>query len=625
MKKIYLFLTAMLFTCLSYGQVYLFEDFGSGTWPPTGWTVLGVPAQWSNSASNTAGGTAPEAKFTYVQQNTTSRLVSPLVDLTGVDNVTLTFKHYYDWYATGPKIGVAYRFGTGGTWTSAWETTPSGNQGPKTQVINLTGVGQADFQFCIYITGNLYNVDYWFLDNIKLFIPLNLDAALGSVNIPKYVESGAAFNVEGIVTNEGLTPINSFDVSYTVDNGEPQTYSVTGLNIALGSQYYFIHPDQISIDEIGTHQVVTSISNINGGQDLDPLNNSITSNVGVVAFLPAKKVMAEEATGTWCGWCVRGICFMDYMAETYPETWIGVAVHNGDPMVVTAYDNAIDQIIPGFAGYPSVTTDRTAGESDPSELEAAYERRINAVSPATITIENYAYNAETREIAFDLESEFVADINSELRFGVVFVEDSLYGTASGWNQSNYYAGGGNGAMCGFESLPGTIPAAQMHYDHVARQILDTPFGTEGSLPLTIAAGSVIDYHYSFVLPSAWNYDNLHIVGFLLDMSTKEILNANNVINSFVGITSPSFDNKVKVYPNPAGDFSNVTFYMEKSGKATIELYDTFGKLVNSISKDNFATGENIVRVNTSTLTNGMYVMKLTVDNHVVSKKLSVIK
>ena len=624
MKKIYILFAALVLATVSYGQTYLLEDFGSGAMPPSGWSFEGLPNQWSSSPSSNAGGTSPEAKFTYINQNTTSRLVSPVIDLTGTSNVNLSFKYLYDWYANGPSIGVATRIGAG-AWTVAWQVSPTGNQGPKTQVVELSNVSVSNFQFCIFITGNLYNVDYWFIDNIKLFTPLDLDAGLSSVDIPRYVQGGQEFDLKGVVSNEGSTPINSFTVSYTVDGGIAQSYTVVGQNITLGNTYSFTHPTAIVLQDIGSHEIVTTVDNVNGGTDLDPSNNTLSKTVGAVTFVPTKKVLAEEATGTWCGWCVRGICFMDYMAETYPETWIGIAVHNGDPMVNAVYDDAIPGIIPGFAGYPSVTSDRTAGDSDPSELEAGYQRRLSAISPATLDIVNYAWNPDTRLVEFDLQSEFVADINSELRFGVIFVEDSLTGTTSQWNQANYYAGGSNGAMCGFESMPSTIPAAQMHYDHVAREILDSPFGTEGSLPAEIALGSVITYHYSYTIPEGWNYDKLHIVGFLLDMTTGEVMNANNEISTYVGINSPVFEQGVSVYPNPANDFMNISFMLNQPEVAGVEIFDLFGKKVAAVTGHEYAEGQNLIRISNEGIANGMYLIKLQIGNRVITRKISVIR
>lgn len=144
MKKLYFLAMAFLFTALSYGQVFLYEDFSSNIMPPDGWSIDGVANKWSVSASNNAGSEAPEAKFTYISQNTTSRLISPIVDLTGIPNATIFFKHFYDHYAAGVTIGVATRIATGG-WDVVWQLNPTGNVGPKTQIVDLTGVSQSDF------------------------------------------------------------------------------------------------------------------------------------------------------------------------------------------------------------------------------------------------------------------------------------------------------------------------------------------------------------------------------------------------------------------------------------------------------------------------------------------------
>ena len=625
MKKLFTLFTALCAVYLSFGQVYLTQDFSSGQMPPTGWTIDGLPAQWSAAASAKAGGTAPEAKFSYIQQNTTSRLVSPVVDLTGVPNVTLSFNFMYDYYAGGPKIGVATRFGTG-AWTSVWEITPSGNVGPESKYINLTNVGQSNFQFCLYITGNLYNVDYWYIDDIQLFNPLALDAKLVSVELPTYVATGASMDLTGKVTNIGASNITSFDVVYTIDGGTPKVHNVTGINLAMGGVYNFTHSEPIVLNTTGSFEIYTSIENVNAGTDLDTTNNFITKYVGVVPFIPTKKVFAEEATGTWCGWCVRGVCFMDYMAETYPETWIGVAVHNGDPMVNSVYDNAIPSIIPNFPGYPSGTIDRSGGDYyDPSDFEAGYLQRINAISPATIDIENFGWDPATRQVTFDLQSDFVVDINSELRFCAVIAEDSLWGTTSQWNQANYYSGGGNGPMCGFENKPDPIPAADMHYDHVAREILDSPYGTQGSLPTQIPAGSTQSYTYTYTIPATWNFDKLHFIGLLLDMSTGEVLNANNVINSYVGIQERDNKFTFNVYPNPVTTNATVAFTLIKTSDVKLEITDLLGSRVYSEAPRTFSAGSNTINIGSNDLNSGIYLVKLTIDGKVYSRKISILK
>ena len=94
-------------------------------------------------------------------------------------------------------------------------------------------------------------------------------------------------------------------------------------------------------------------------------------------------------------------------------------------------------------------------------------------------------------------------------------EDGVTGTDAGYNQSNAYAGGGNGVMGGYESLPSSVPAAQMVYDHVARSIAPSFEGSSISFPANVNAGESVISNYSFTLPADWDENNMHIVGLLI--------------------------------------------------------------------------------------------------------------
>lgn len=626
MRKNLLLAAMMLIISLGINaQSFLNEDF-NGVFPPDGWTRDGVPGQWSKSQSNNAGGLAAEAKFSWINQNTTSRLITPAINLSGQTGVTFSFRHYYDIYTLGPKIGAAYRVGTG-DWTVLWEMTPNNSVGPEQKMLDVGGAnGQDNVQFCLYITGNLYNVNYWYIDDVKVYIPLQLDAALMKVDVSPYVAVNESTTLKGTIGNEGISPINSFTVSYSIDGGTPVASEFTGLNIPIGGTYDFTHSVPFTLTEIKGYSIETTISNVNGGNDLNPDNNSITKTVYVVPFIPAKRVLAEEATGTWCPWCVRGTCFMGIMAETYPDTWIGVAVHNGDPMVYAPYDSNMGNIIPGFMGYPQCTSDRTAGESDPSELEQAYNRRINVISPASIDIVNFNWDAVTRTATFDLRSEFVADASDLLRFGVIITEDSLWGTTSQWNQANAYAGGAYGPMCGYESLPSPVPAAEMHYDHVARTILDTPFGTEGSLPSPIAANEIHTYAYTVEIPEAWRFEKLNFIGFLRNDVTGEILNATNVISHYVNVNEQQKNEiNFSLYPNPAKDEVNVVFDMPSKGIVELQLVDIMGKTVLSKEVSQSFGGTQLVKLSTENLRNGTYMLRLQSEGQSFVQKLMIAK
>ena len=229
MKKFYLVICLIGISLISFGQTYVFENFSSNQMPPAGWTIDGQAAQWSINTGNNAGGVAPEAKFHYTNGTATSRLISPAVDLTGLDMVNFQFRHYLDDYSgSSYSIGVATRSG-GGAWNDVWTVNPTGNMGPELLEFEITNddVGQSDFQICIYFSGNMYNFDDWYIDDIWLFIPLNLDAGMTAITTPTYL--GGPSEVTGIITNFGSSVITSVEISWQVDDGEVFTTLFDGI------------------------------------------------------------------------------------------------------------------------------------------------------------------------------------------------------------------------------------------------------------------------------------------------------------------------------------------------------------------------------------------------------------
>jgi hypothetical protein len=195
-------------------------------------------------------------------------------------------------------------------------------------------------------------------------------------------------------------------------------------------------------------------------------------------------------------------------------------------------------------------------------------------------------------------------------------EDSLWGTTSQWNQTNYYAGGSLGVMCGFESLPGTIPAADMHYDHVARAILDTPYGTAGSLPSPIMAGNEYFYTYTYTLPDNWIYEKMQFIGLVIDMSTGEVLNSNNVINVGTGFNEVTSVGDISIYPNP----TTGEIYLTGAEKSDVYVYSSSGMLINTYK--NFSNN----MIDLSNLENGIYILNIvSEDKTVINKKISILK
>jgi len=299
------------------------------------------------------------------------------------------------------------------------------------------------------------------------------------------------------------------------------------------------------------------------------------------------------------------------MAMKYPDTWIGIAVHNGDPMLVVEYDAGIGPLI-GYA-YPGGIVDRVVG-TDPSNFEAVYLESINKIAAAGIIVENQSFNTSTRELTFTLTSDFIATV-SDYRFNAVIVENGVTGLGDDWAQSNAYSGGGSGPMGGYENLPNPVPAEDMVYEHVARAILGGFYGAEGSLPETVNSGETHSYDFTTTISEDWDINQIEVVGMLIDFASGEIVNGTKD-HLITGIIDSQSTNNILVYPNPASYQLNVS----NIDRADIYLYNINGQLV--LERLN-VRGE--CKLDISNLENGTFIMKVVSDFATTTSKVSILK
>ncbi|MDA3944422.1 MAG: T9SS type A sorting domain-containing protein [Bacteroidetes bacterium] len=493
MKKLFTLIIALLFAQLSFTQNFLNEDFSSSTFPPEGWTRDGLPNQWSRSSSDEAGGQAPEAKFTYTSANTTSRLVSPVVDLSGYDEVTLSFRHFYDHYANGVAIGIATRFGAG-DWEVAWQTSPTGNVGPILQTVELTGVGEADFQFSIFISGNLYNVDYWFIDDVKLFIRQNLDAGMQSLDLPSYFVEEQS--ITGKVVNDGIEDITSFDVNWTLDAGELNTTSFSGINLGTNQTYNFT-ADQNLIADPGTHDFKIWVSNVNNGDDENPENDTINRTVGVATQTVQRRPLFEEFTSSTCAPCAsfnNGV-FNPFIEQNgddialikYQMNWPG----SGDPYYTA--EGGVRRTYYGVSAVPQLFVEGSNTGTNSGAVNSAFNNAM--ADPAFVTVEGQ-HIIEGNNIT--VEAHILPYVNLfDATVHIVVIEELTTENVASNGETEFH--------------------------HVMMKMLPDADGTTLDMP----AGETTTLSYSYDMSSTFveEMDDLMVVIFVQDNQNKSIFQA----------------------------------------------------------------------------------------------------
>ncbi len=66
--------------------------------------------------------------------------------------------------------------------------------------------------------------------------------------------------------------------------------------------------------------------------------------------------------------------------------------------------------------------------------------------PAGVIVNGAIWDPVTRELQVSVKSTFSQSVNNDFRLACALTEDGVTGTDAGYNQSNAYAGGGNGVM-----------------------------------------------------------------------------------------------------------------------------------------------------------------------------------
>lgn len=356
-------------------------------------------------------------------------------------------------------------------------------------------------------------------------LPVN-DVEVMSLSVPMQVRKGS-FNATFRVRNIGANEITSIGYTCTVGDNikvdrvyTPETplrfSAATDVTVSLMCQNYGL--------EIPVSVTVTSI---NGVEDTDLSNNSQSR---VTACLDAsmgfeRRFVMEEGTGLWCSNCPRGLGSMEYMTEKYADSFIGIGIHQGDPMQISSEKysgHAYMEHINMLRSYPNARYNRNDAEYGNSindfgsHVESVYKSVVSMPAVADISAQILFTNDEKSEITVLTETEFALETSNPYRIALVLLENGV----GPYIQSNGYAGAGY-SCGGWESMAGQ---AEYLFNDVARYI-DSHTGVEGSLPKDKKARTV--YKYKSTLPTAplASLDDFDVAVLLINSKTGLIENA----------------------------------------------------------------------------------------------------
>lgn len=338
MKKTLLFAVALMISTAMMAQsraVLLKESF-DGTSMPAGWNVMGLgTSNWSVSQSLFAGGMPNELHLYYDPSfNGISRMVMPAVDLTGISEVNVGFKHSLNNYSGAHTLGIATTSDNGTTWNVGWsQSYNTSNSWEVSETISTPDMGQPNVRFCIFYQGYSYNINDWYFDDIEIFVLEDLDLALQSVNVSSQMPCGDK-EIQMLVKNYGTTPITSVTATYEVTGNAPvsETFET---NIASLETATLTFGTKTNLS-LGDYHFSAQIDAVNGQPDDDPSNNQKEQDFSTVIASVEKVPMIEHFSASTCPPCYNTSMYMNTFCNTnagrftytkYQMNWPGA----GDP------------------------------------------------------------------------------------------------------------------------------------------------------------------------------------------------------------------------------------------------------------------------------------------------------
>lgn len=267
----------------------------------------------------------------------------------------------------------------------------------------------------------------------------------------------------------------------------------------------------------------------------DDNSTSVVTPAPTITAVPAtftQKVMIEENTGNWCGWCVLGAEGIKKADETFPGRVNAVALHGGgqDAMTVPEYNTMLT--FANVSGVPHYQLNRGSGGGFPGSFSSAVSGALNQVAQSGLAID--ATKSSGTSVSFDVHAGFNTTLTGDYRLMVYLVEDAVTGTGSGYNQSNYVSNDPNYTTSAYYSLPATI--TNYSHKHVARKLLSASLSGGDQIPAAnVAAGKSYVKTYTFTIPAAsgWNPANIRVVAGIMkyspNCSLQKIINSQSTL------------------------------------------------------------------------------------------------
>jgi thiol-disulfide isomerase/thioredoxin len=342
-----------------------------------------------------------------------------------------------------------------------------------------------------------------------------LSARVISTNLKETATVTQEQEIVPVLWNTGSESIHSFTLSYHFDEHQYGSLHFQDLNIPSNDQYSLNLDKEWMPHNPGYFSDITfQVTEINGYVVNEASYcQEVFVNLGRSA---PKKVLFEEFTGTWCGWCPDGMVQLKEIMSGI-DGIIPVAIHVRDTMEIQEGKALSEFYRPA---YPEAMIDRVLWPKEPkvtvSRSEGAWgqfiQQALNMPAPLMIDME-YVFLPEARELMVTINTTFVDyAIPGDFRVHLLIIEDNVSDTHEAFNQANYYSGSERYADHPYYDLPRYIPGYVHHF--LLRQAPSGAWGTPDVISAAPNPGDMFSHTYKLGLADFYDLNEISLIAFV---------------------------------------------------------------------------------------------------------------
>lgn len=364
------------------------------------------------------------------------------------------------------------------------------------------------------------------------------DVMLKDVNLNGYFKADEQYTFDTQLLNFGTKTVNSFDVSVSIDGGEPKTTHFEGLDIAPSATYPI--STTYSTSESKSGKLAISVSNVNGGGEMALEDNTVSSGI---FFYPAnmeRALFVEEFTGMACVNCPSGKRRLDECLENTKQNTVEVLHHLGyspDILSMDIQDAYLAFYASGSTYAPAVMINRAQvpgvtsnGNQAPGPVFDIGTLQVNhALDYCGTQMQPYAslslatsYDPVSRDMKVSFSVYCHRDLPEGLNaINILIAQDSIIASQQGASDNYVHNRVCRGSLLG-NAWGGTLP------DAYTKAGSSYTWETTYNVPETIFSDYWLTQKPQYLIPT--DVPNMRLVAYLAHYDNADV-NNNKVYNA----------------------------------------------------------------------------------------------